>query len=170
MRKPVIGVMGPGAGATEVDLRNAFDIGRHIATKGWILLSGGRDEGVMDAVNRGSKSAGGFTVGVIPGGDDEFTSAAVDISIITGMGSARNNINVLSSAVVIACGMGAGTASEVALALKAKKNVVLICESKTAHAFFSELDSKRVYSATSALEVIDICTKLLEAEKARVGS
>jgi len=170
MRKPVIGVMGPGAGAAEVDLRNAFDLGRHIATKGWILLSGGRDEGVMDAVNRGAKSAGGFTVGVIPGADDEYTSAAVDISIITGMGSARNNINVLSSAVVVACGMGPGTASEIALALKAKKSVILLCESETAHAFFKEIDAKRVHSASNALEAIDICSKLVEAEKAKISS
>jgi uncharacterized protein (TIGR00725 family) len=169
MRKPVIGVMGPGAGATDVDLRNAFDLGRHIATKGWILLSGGRDEGVMDAVNRGAKSAGGFTVGVMPGADDDSTSAAVDISILTGMGSARNNINVLSSAVVVACGMGPGTASEVALALKAKKNVVLLCESETAHAFFKELDAKHVYISTNALETIEICTKILEAAKTKVG-
>ena len=45
-------------------------------------------------------------------------SEAVDLPIVTDLGNARNNINVLSSNVVIACGMGLGTASEVALALK----------------------------------------------------
>jgi hypothetical protein len=42
------------------------------------------------------------------------------------MGSARNNINVLSSDVVIACAGGAGTISEVALALKAGRSVVVL--------------------------------------------
>lgn len=48
-----------------------------------------------------------------------FTQA-VDIPIVTGMGSARNNINALSSNVLVAVGMGPGTASEVALALKVR--------------------------------------------------
>ena len=50
----------------------------------------------------------------------------VDIPILTGMGSARNNINVLSSDVVIACAGGPGTISEVALALKAGRPVVAL--------------------------------------------
>ncbi len=48
-------------------------------------------------------------------------SQAIDIPILTDVGEACNNINVLSSRVVFACGMEAGTASEVALALKAKE-------------------------------------------------
>lgn len=154
MRKTVIGVMGPGAGATDKDKQNAFELGKLIATKGWILLSGGRNEGVMDAVNKGAKSAGGFTVGVIPGNNDANTSEAVDLSIITGMGSARNNINVLSSSVVIACGMGAGTASEIALALKAGKNVVLLTDNQPAQNFFQDLGKGLLHVVDSPLEAI----------------
>ncbi len=40
--------------------------------------------------------------------------------------SARNNVNVLSSSVVVSVGMGPGTASEVALAIKAGKHTVLL--------------------------------------------
>jgi hypothetical protein len=40
------------------------------------------------------------------------------------MGSARNMINVLSSRIVVACPGGAGTISEVALALKHGKQVI----------------------------------------------
>ncbi|KAJ9519692.1 hypothetical protein QJQ45_013321 [Haematococcus lacustris] len=84
----------------------------------------------MDAACKGAKAAGGTTIGIIPGDSGEDVSDAVDILIITGLGSARNNINVLSCAVVVAVGMGPGTASEydvqVALALKAKKHVVLL--------------------------------------------
>ena len=41
------------------------------------------------------------------------------------MGNARNVINVLSSRVVVACPGGAGTASEVALAVKCNRPVIL---------------------------------------------
>ena len=75
----------------------------------------------MDEVSKGAKDAGGLVVGVIPTSDRSGCSDAVDIAIVTGMGNARNNINVLSSDVVVACGMGPGTASEVALALKSQK-------------------------------------------------
>ncbi len=50
---------------------------------------------------------------------------------------------------MVACGMGKGTASEVALALKAKKPVVLLNAPKTAIAFFRELDNQRVFVAGS---------------------
>ena len=42
------------------------------------------------------------------------------------MGSARNCINVLSSQVVVACPGGMGTLSEIALALKYSKPVILL--------------------------------------------
>ena len=49
-------------------------------------------------------------------------SPHVDLAIITEMGNARNNVNVMSSNVVVVCGlMGASTVSEVALALKARQ-------------------------------------------------
>ena len=45
---------------------------------------------------------------------------------MTGMGNARNCINVLSSHVVVACRGGSGTISEVALALKSNRPVILM--------------------------------------------
>ncbi len=42
------------------------------------------------------------------------------------MGNARNCINVLSSSVVVACPGEAGTLSEIALALKNNKTVILM--------------------------------------------
>jgi hypothetical protein len=91
-RGAVIGVMGAGDNARHEDAEAAFALGAQIATQGWVLLSGGRDSGVMDAVNRGAKQAGGLTIGVVPGADRSSISDAVDIAIVTGMGSARNNI------------------------------------------------------------------------------
>lgn len=149
MRKIVIGVMGPGSGASETDKKNAYQLGTLIAQEGWVLLTGGRNAGVMDAASRGAKAANGLTVGILPNASDRGLSEAVDIAIITGMGSARNNINVLSSDVVIACGMGAGTASEVALALKANKAVVLLTSDQQSQLFFKSLSDNNIFLATS---------------------
>ncbi|UBF27921.1 TIGR00725 family protein [Kovacikia minuta CCNUW1] len=161
MRKPIIGVMGPGDRATSEELRVAYQLGQAIARAGWVLLTGGRNQGVMDAASRGAKSAGGLTVGILPGHDRQGISAAIDIPILTDMGSARNNINVLSSDVVIACGMGAGTASEVALALKANKSVILLHSSGESQAFFQTLAGKQVLVAAEVEAAIALVNQLL---------
>ncbi len=155
MRKPIIGVMGPGENATDDDKKNAFKLGKLIAEKGWILLSGGRNKGVMDNVSKGAKSANGLTIGIIPTKNKEDISKAVDIAIITNLGSARNYINILSSDVVIACGMGAGTASEVALAIKDKKNVILLTDNKVANIFFKNLNPQLVSIVLTPEEAIE---------------
>ena len=106
--KPVVGVMGSGKSDRPQDTVTAFELGKAIAENGWILLSGGRKSGVMEAVNEGAKSVAGaaLTIGIVPDSDKRQLSDYVDVGIVTGMGSARNNINILSSDVVIACGYG----------------------------------------------------------------
>src|SRR6266850_1082239 len=126
MSRVVVGVMGPGQSASKDAIAAAFELGRLIALEGWVLLTGGRNAGVMDAACKGAREAGGLTIGILPTTDTNEMSEAVDIPILTGMGQARNNINVLSSRVIFACGMGAGTASEIALAIKAGKTVILL--------------------------------------------
>ncbi|MCT7981826.1 TIGR00725 family protein [Laspinema sp. A4] len=154
MRKPIIGIMGPGSHATEADLNHAYQLGKLIAEQGWILLTGGRKAGVMDAASQGAKSAKGLTLGILPGEDKTGISDAIDIAILTGIGSARNNINVLTSDVVIACGIGTGTASEIALALKAGKPVILLNDSRESHQFFSYLEPEQVIIVQSPEEAI----------------
>ena len=161
MRKIVIGVMGPGIGATESDQQNAYELGKLIAQEGWVLLTGGRNAGVMNAANMGAKAANGLTIGILPTADDSGVSEAVDIAIITNIGNARNNINVLSSDVVIACGMGAGTASEVALALKANKPVVLLSDHQESQVFFTSLSSSMVFVAETPVAAIAIAKDLI---------
>lgn len=149
MRKIVIGIMGPGDNPTEIDLNRAYKLGQRIAQEGWILLTGGSKAGVMDAASQGAKAAGGLTIGILRGDNTNDMSEAVDIAIVTNMGSARNNINVLSSDVVIACGMGTGTASEIALALKNGKQVVLLNDHQDSQKFFTSLSPEQVFLATS---------------------
>ncbi len=124
-RCPVIGVMG-GARVTPQINKTAFDLGALIAANGWILLNGGRDAGVMRASAEGAKSKGGLTLGILPGSSKHDANPFIDIPIVTSMASARNLINVLSSDVVVALPGAAGTISEIALALRNSRPVILL--------------------------------------------
>jgi uncharacterized protein (TIGR00725 family) len=161
MRKTIIGVMGPGEQPTAVDVQNAYELGKLISQEGWILLTGGRNIGVMDAANQGAKSVNGLTIGVLPHNNEETISEAVDIAIFTDMGNARNNINVLSSDVVIACGISTGTASEIALALKANKKVILLTDDNEGKAFFKKLLPDNIYIVDTVVNAIATAKTIL---------
>lgn len=124
--RTIVGVMGSGRVLDAAAEANAYLLGRLIAEEGWVLLTGGRATGVMDACSRGASEADGLVVGVLPDDTLVGASSVVDIAIRTGMGDARNVINVLSSDVVIALPGGAGTLSEIAHALKACKPVIVV--------------------------------------------
>lgn len=126
MKRPIIiGVMGGGS-ARKTDIQNAYRLGAVIATKGWVLLNGGRDAGIMAASAQGAAENGGLTIGILPDADALSAAKHIQIPICTGMGSARNTINVLSSDIVVACPGGAGTLSEIALSLKHGKHVITL--------------------------------------------
>lgn len=161
VRKIIVGVMGPGEGASESDCQTAHQLGQLIAQQGWVLLTGGRAAGVMEAACQGAQHAQGLTIGILPDSSDTEASTAVDIAILTGMGQGRNVINVLSSQVVIACGMGAGTASEICLALKAKKSIVLINVDSTSRLFFQTLAPAQVFVAETPAGAIAITQNIL---------
>ena len=167
MRKTIIGVMGPGK-ASPTEAQNAYDLGFLIAQNNWVLLTGGRNMGVMQAASRGAKAANGLTVGILPTADANGLADTVDLAIFTDMGSGRNNINVLSCDVVIACGMGAGTASEVALALKADKPVVLLNDNPESQRFFHSLSPTRVFIAQTPQNAIAFVQDLLNGKTPRL--
>jgi len=94
----------------------AETVGFLIAGNHETLLCGGRG-GVMEAACAGAKKDGGCTtVGIIPG--TEGGNRYLDIVIRTGLGIARNAVIVNSADSVLAIGGGAGTLSEIAMALK----------------------------------------------------
>lgn len=159
--KTIIGIMGPGEGATEDDRQLAHELGRLIALKGWVLLTGGREHGVMHAASEGARSAGGLTIGILPSAKPVDISIAVDIPILTGMGEARNILNVLTSHVVLVCGMSTGTASEVALALKTQRPVVLVCPHPSTESFFASL-GQPIGKARDAADAIRIVEGILQ--------
>lgn len=122
----IVGVMGGGEAASAEDCKVAYHLGKLIAREGWVLLNGGRPAGVMEASARGAKENDGLTVGILPDNSSCFACKYIDIPIVTGMGDGRNYINVLSSDVVVALPGKAGTISEIALALKNRKKVILL--------------------------------------------
>jgi len=162
MPKTIIGIMGPGQGAPEADCKNAYELGKLIAQEGWVLLTGGRNEGVMDAASKGAQEAGGLTVGVLPDRDTSRMSEGIDIPIVTAMGGARNLLNILSSQVVIACGIGLGTSSEIALALKAKKKVIMLNTHPEAQAFF------KTFPEAEHLTIVDTVDMAIEKTRALI--
>jgi uncharacterized protein (TIGR00725 family) len=125
MRRYLIGVMGGGEVSDE-DLAVAYELGRLVAKNGWVVLNGGSYTGVADASARGAGEAGGLAVGILSDDNCMRVSGSVDIAIVTGMGSARNNISVLSSDVIIVCSGASGTLSEIALALKAGRRFIVL--------------------------------------------
>ena len=134
----------------------AEEIGRGIARSGAVLISGGR-KGVMEASCRGAKKENGLVVGILPKTNDQ-ANQFVDICIVTDMGDARNVLNVNSAdAVISVCG-GAGTLSEIALALKADKKVIAMRLSGGVSSMLAgiTIDGRVVISAESVKEALRI--------------
>lgn len=112
----IIGVIGA-ANASEEEKRTSEEVGVLIAKGDCFLLCGGMG-GVMEAACRGAKSAGGTTIGILPGPEASSANRFIDIPIVTGMGEARNVIVAKSSHSIIAIGGSFGTLSEISFALK----------------------------------------------------
>jgi uncharacterized protein (TIGR00725 family) len=163
-----------GAGEPDPEmLETARRLGRLVAEAGWVVLTGGRPAGVMEAACAGAKSVpGSLTIGVLPTGPEGPVSAYVDVAIFTGMGDARNAINVLSSDVVVACqGKGPGTASEVALSLKAGRPTILLAPPPAAAVFFRSLASSSPFHEAATPEaVVDLIERRLGIPPWRTGS
>ena len=103
--------------------RIAEEAGKGIAELGATLICGGLG-GVMEASCKGAKSAGGKTIGILPGHDKKEANPYVDIPIATGLGYMRNNLVVKNADMVIAIDGKEGTLSEIAFALQMKKPIL----------------------------------------------
>jgi uncharacterized protein (TIGR00725 family) len=162
MGKVIVGVMGPGETATDEETRTAYDLGKLIAQRGWILLTGGRNCGVMNTAGQGAKAAGGTVVGILPGADTGKMSDSVDIPIVTGMLDARNSINVLSCRILFFVGMNPGTASELALAMKYGKPAILVAPKESLVRIFQSGSFKDLYFSEDVLSAVRIADTFIE--------
>lgn len=124
MKRPIyISVIGAGNEAPESALKEAEEVGRLLAENGAVVVCGGLN-GVMAAVSRGAKLAGGRTIGILPGNDHESANEWTDIAIPTGLGYARNTVIVKTGDAVIAIAGAFGTLSEIGHAVADDKTVI----------------------------------------------
>lgn len=114
-----------GSGDDEADIETAYEVGRHVAEAGAVLVCGGL-EGVMAAASRGATEGGGIAVGLLPGLDRADGNQHLTVAIPTGLGELRNGLVVRAADAVIAIGGGYGTLSEIAFALKTRVPIVSI--------------------------------------------
>jgi uncharacterized protein (TIGR00725 family) len=105
--------------------RRAEEVGRRLAGRGVTVVCGGRGE-VMAAAARGAKSAGGVTIGILPGETRTDANEWIDHVVVTGIGHARNLAVVASGDAVIAVGGAWGTLSEIAFARTLGRPVVVL--------------------------------------------
>ena len=112
----IIAVIGGSSPTNPDHIRLAEEVGRELANRGVGLVCGGLS-GIMEAACRGAKSAGGTTIGILPGRSSRDANSYVDIPIVTTMGFSRNVIVVHTGDAVIAIGGAFGTLSEIAHAL-----------------------------------------------------
>ena len=152
--------MGGGEIVNAGDYEDARRLGGLIAKEGWILLNGGRASGIMEASARGAKENDGLTIGILPGNDPTWASEYIDIPILTGIGFARNYINVLTSDVVVALPGKTGTVSEIALALNIGKKVISL-NFDLGPLFKNYEDEKQLIYAKQPEEVMSLIKKIL---------
>ncbi len=134
-------------------LAEARRLGEEIAKRGHVLLTGGGG-GVMRAASEGAFQAGGLVIAVLPNERQRplegYPNEFVDIPIWTGMGDGRNVINAKSPRVIVALSGGAGTLSEIALALKSGTPVIGLRSPA-----FDVPEAGRFHSAATVEEVME---------------
>ena len=121
-----IGVIGQSGLVSGEICALAEEIGKEIAARGAILLTGGTN-GVMEAVSRGAKLAGGLVVGILPGDTLEVANEYIDVPITTGLSfDYRSLILVHSSDALIMIAGGNGTLGELSAAYLNRKPVIIV--------------------------------------------
>jgi uncharacterized protein (TIGR00725 family) len=121
MARVQVAVIGSGA---EHEAR-AEQVGRLLAERGATVVTGGLGS-VMAAAARGAKSAGGTTIGIVPGETRRGANEWLDHVVVTGVGHARNLAVVASGDAVIAVGGQWGTLAEIGFAHVLGRPVVIL--------------------------------------------
>jgi len=101
------------------------ELGELLAQRGCVVVCGGM-EGVMQAVARGVRRAGGACIGILPTLDRRGAAPDLTYALCTGLGHARNLAVVASGDVVIALGGAWGTLSEIGLARSVGRPVITL--------------------------------------------
>ncbi|MCX7957274.1 MAG: TIGR00725 family protein [Endomicrobia bacterium] len=143
--KKIVAVIGGSIIKSEEIREAAFNAGKEIAQRGYVLICGGMG-GVMEEASKGAKSVSGIVIGILPGKDKSEANKYIDIPIVTAMSHARNAIIVRSADCIISIDGEYGTLSEIALAKVIDKPVFGI----------KSWDIEGVIKVSSAKEALDI--------------
>jgi uncharacterized protein (TIGR00725 family) len=119
-----VAVVGSGTATGEL-YEQAREVGKLVAERRATVVCGGLS-GVMEAAARGATEAGGTVIGILPDENRRRQSRYLTYSVATGAGQARNLAVVCSGDVVIAVGGEYGTLSEIGLARKVGRPVVIL--------------------------------------------
>lgn len=125
MRRQILVIGYGGEHCTELAYDVAYRVGREIALRGAVLVTGGLG-GVMEAASKGAAEAGGLVVGIVPQDEKEYANPYCDIVIPTGIGHARDFITAYAGDAVIVVGGGVGTMVEVCAAYLKNKPIVAV--------------------------------------------
>ncbi len=93
----------------------AEEIGKLVAQRGAILISGGRG-GIMESASKGAFLAGGLTVGILPSSDKAEANPYVTVPIASGLNEVRSHAVIGASDVLIMVCGSTGTLNEVTFA------------------------------------------------------
>ncbi len=164
MRMKQVVVIGSSDDATHSDEARA--IGKFIARNGWALITGGRG-GIMEAASRGAADAGGLVIGILPGESPDEANPYCTAVIPTGMGFARNAVNVLSADVIVAIAGRSGTLSELAFARIYGKPVICCAfaggwSAEFPRTFIDDREGAGLYTAGDVGEVCSLLSGLLK--------
>ena len=161
----IISVIGGEESPAEA-LALAEEVGRELGRRGVTVCCGGGG-GVMEAACRGARSAGGHTIGIMPGRNavDNPPNPFVEFAVFTGIGYARNPAVVLTGEAVIAIAGSYGTLSEIAYALIHDVPLVGL---DTWDFDYHGHDGDRILRATTPLEAVEKAIDM--AERGRSGA
>ncbi|MEL6343723.1 MAG: TIGR00725 family protein [Myxococcota bacterium] len=122
-------------GGGKIDTVQACDaerLGQLAVEAGFRICCGGMG-GVMAAACRGARQAANYqegdTMGILPGLDRSMANPFVDIALPTSLGHGRNLLVVATGDVVVAIGGASGTLSEIALAWRLGRPIVVLANS-----------------------------------------
>lgn len=158
MQVLVIGYNGDSCTKKAYDI--AYEVGKEIANRGAVLLTGGLG-GVMEAASKGARENNGIAIGIIPYEDFSEANKYCNIVICTGMGFARDFITAYSADGVIIVGGGVGTLMEAGAAYMKKKPIVAMVGSggtadMYAGKYLDERKHVKILSAKTPKEAMDI--------------
>jgi hypothetical protein len=163
--KAVVSVIGASEINKEIE-EKTIEIGRLLAINNYAVACGGLT-GVMEAICKGAKEEGGFTIGIIPYTEKSMANKYVDVVIPCPFSQARNIVVVLAGDICLAISGKAGTLSEICFAWIYNKPVIALSSvegwsSKLANQRLDDRRSDMIYGVDNPSEVITKINELLK--------